>query len=154
MRSISLELTFCTNRRLEMTVAIGFIAFFVAIGGCSKSPYELAKVRGKVTLENQPLTAGKVMFAPVAKQDAMDAGKPAVGLIQPDGSFALTTLNDGDGAIVGEHWVTVFVPQNGVAAKAVESEEGNEPPQQFKRIAVPKKQVVVADQDNQINIQL
>jgi hypothetical protein len=85
------------------------------------------------------------MFSPVAKGDSVNAGKAAVGRIQPDGTYTLTTFEDADGAIVGEHWVTI-----------VNHDEDNMPKgvPEFARIQVPEKKVVVAGQDNQIDISL
>jgi hypothetical protein len=121
--------------------------------GCQKSPYDLAPVRGKVTLGNQPVVGGKIMFAPVAKADSLEAGKAAYGRTESDGSFALTTFGDGDGAIVGEHWVTVFVPNQTQPAASESGESGSDEPT-YKRRAVRQKQVVIAGQENEINIAL
>jgi hypothetical protein len=76
--------------------------------GCNESPYELAPVRGKVTIDGQPMTSGRVLFAPVAQGGEVNVGKPAFGHIQSDGSFVLRTYTDGDGAVVGNHWVTIY----------------------------------------------
>jgi hypothetical protein len=121
--------------------------------GCQKSPYDLAPVRGRITVGQQPVAGGKVMFAPAAKGDSLEAGKPAYGLTQPDGTFTLSTFGVGDGAIVGEHWVTVFVPDP-AAQQLSKSDEGpsNEPT--YKRRAVRQKQVVLAGRENEINIGL
>src|SRR5262245_35967084 len=79
-----------------------------ALCGCSQSPSELAPVTGKVVIDGQPFSAGKVMFAPVAKGDDRRAGRPAFGKLASDGSFTLGTYKLGDGAVVGDHWVTVI----------------------------------------------
>ena len=60
----------------------------------------LGKVAGKVTVGGKPVTTGTIMFTP-------DEGPSAVGAIQPDGSYTLTTLKPGDGAVVGTHRVTI-----------------------------------------------
>src|SRR3990172_2569518 len=83
------------------------IAVVLAMTGCSRSPYELAPVHGRVTLDGRPLSQSKVMFAPVEVGDNPNPGKPAFGLVQDDGSFVLTTYRTNDGAIVGEHWVSI-----------------------------------------------
>jgi hypothetical protein len=78
--------------------------------GCSRSPYELAPVSGTVRIDGQPLSTGKVMFAPVGDADSVDAGKPAIGCLRPDGTFELSTYKEGDGAVVGSHWITIYGP--------------------------------------------
>jgi hypothetical protein len=108
--------------------------------GCSKSPYDLAPVQGTVRIEGRPLTTGKVMFAPIAQGDNANAGKPAFGRIQSDGRYVLTTLSENDGAIVGEHWVTIL-----------DGEVPGMPP--FPRLPVGQKQTV-ASGTNEIYIEL
>jgi hypothetical protein len=114
---------------------------FVALPGCNRSSFELAPVHGKVTIDNKPLFQGKVMFAPVAKGNGVNSGKPAWGNIQPDGTFRLTTYKNDDGAIVGEHWVTIMNSDEKLP-KGVPA---------FSRLIVPKKAVVAANNKNEIN---
>ena len=61
----------------------------------------LLPVKGKVTYKGKPLTSGTVKF------EIDGYGRPATGKLQSDGSFALGTLKEGDGAMPGEHQVTV-----------------------------------------------
>jgi hypothetical protein len=98
-------------------------------------------VHGKVAIDKKPLFQGKVMFAPVAKGDDVNPGKPAWGNIQPDGTFRLTTNKRDDGAVVGEHWVTI-VNSDEKLPKGVP---------EFARLIVPKKATVAANGDNEIN---
>ena len=78
--------------------------------GCNKSPYEFAPVHGTVTIDGVPMSGGRVMFAPIAKEGSMDAGRRAFGEIQADGRYVLGTVSSDDGAVVGTHWITVYVP--------------------------------------------
>lgn len=115
--------------------------FFAATPGCNHSTLELAPVHGKVTIDNKPLFQGKVMFAPVAKGSDVNPGKPAWGNIQPDGTFQLTTNKNNDGAVVGEHWVTIMNSEEKLP-KGVPD---------FSRLIVPKKATVAANKDNEMN---
>ena len=127
---------------MAMSRFIPSVALFVAsvAVGCSKSPYDLAPVQGSVRIDGRPLTTGKVMFAPIAQGNNANAGKPAFGRIQSDGRYVLTTLSDGDGAIVGEHWVTIL--------------DGEVPGMlPFPRLPVGQKQTV-APGTNEIDIEL
>ena len=117
-----------------------------ALAGCSKSPYPLAEVHGKVTIDGAPVTAGRVMFAPIAQGESHEAGKVAIGQLQPDGTFVLTTYDEDDGAIVGDHRVVILGPTGDSA--------GTHGKFKFSRLAVPQKQTVVAGRQNDINIQL
>ena len=82
------------SRRSRAPVFV-FACFTV---GCGRPSYQLetAPVSGKVTLDGQPLPSGYVVV-PTPK------GRMASGKIQPDGTFILTTYNEGDGAQVGTH---------------------------------------------------
>lgn len=93
------------------------------LAGCRPAhQLETAPVRGKVTLDGQPLASGYVMALPTR-------GRMARGAIQPDGSFALGTYGKADGAQIGKHPVVVTsVPSD---------ESGGKPPKNAKPI--PKK---------------
>jgi hypothetical protein len=68
--------------------------------GCGGSGLETVPVTGTVTYNGQPLADAAVAFQPAD-------GRAATGITDASGKFTLTTLEDGDGAIVGEHTVTV-----------------------------------------------
>jgi len=76
--------------------------------GCSGSAGRppLARVSGTVTHNGKPVTSGSVVFTPVG--DSQGAGaRIATGQIESDGSYTLTTYDTGDGAVLGQHIVTV-----------------------------------------------
>ena len=131
---------------------LGFVVG-VVLGCGSSAPYDLAPVHGKLTVGNRPLAGAKVLFAPVAKGDQPGAGKPGVGLTESDGNFTLTTYSEGDGAVVGEHWVTIFAPETAAPEKSAPGDPANSEPK-YKRMTIPKKQVVAADQENVIDLAL
>jgi hypothetical protein len=133
--------------------SIGFAICVFLIGGvagCNQSPYELAEVTGSVHLDGKPLTKAKIMLAPVEVGDGANPGKPAFGLLQPDGSFVLTTYATNDGAVVGEHWVTIINLQKPGNAAA---NRGSATPQ-FSRISLPTRVRVVADQTNHFELKI
>ncbi len=72
-----------------------------AHSGCSGSGARptLVPVKGKVTYKGQPLTKGIIRFEPDGY------GRMATGELQADGTFVLTTYENGDGAVVGQHRV-------------------------------------------------
>jgi hypothetical protein len=93
---------------LSLTVVCAFFS------GCSGDPNMpvLGKVHGKVTYKGQPVTSGRILFTPIEGKGAA-SGQNATGEIASDGSYEMTTFNTGDGAILGQHIVTVTVPQKG-----------------------------------------
>jgi len=126
------------------------LACLLGFAGCSKQPYEVAPVSGVVVIAGQPFTQGKVMFAPIAKGNDGKAGKPAFGRVGPEGAFTLSTYSTDDGAVVGDHRVTVMhdePPQDDPNAP-----KPPKPP--FYRVVVPKKVTVVAGQENKIDVNL
>jgi hypothetical protein len=67
--------------------------------GCGGRP-GLMPVSGTVRLDGQPLEKLSVTFFPAQ-------GRAANGVTHPDGRFVLTTFKQGDGALIGEHTVTI-----------------------------------------------
>ena len=70
--------------------------------GCNNYESETAIVRGTIVLDGEPVRKGTVMFVPLS-------GRAGRGLIEPDGTFQVSTYREGDGAAVGENKVAVIV---------------------------------------------
>lgn len=75
------------------------VPLLITMPGCDAGP-QVAPVSGTVTYDGEPLRFGVVMFQP-------SQGQLAQADIESDGSFTLSTFKPGDGAIVGEHRVSV-----------------------------------------------
>jgi hypothetical protein len=75
-------------------------------GGCKEPGSSVTyKVRGKVSLNGQPVKDMKVLFTPAK-------GRPADGLLDSSGNFDfLSTDKLGDGAVEGKHKVSLGVIQ-------------------------------------------
>ena len=89
---------------------IAVVLLSVTTCGCSNSTeYETTLVSGVVTCQGKPVPNATVNFTPVPDENrsAGQRGRVALGLTDKDGRFTLTTYQDGDGAIVGKHIVTV-----------------------------------------------
>jgi hypothetical protein len=85
----------------------------IGITGCGGAhEFKVAPVSGKVDCNGAPLKDGLVVFIPIPKGEvkSKESGRSASGVIQPDGSYQLTTYNSADGAIIGSHNVQVFAP--------------------------------------------
>jgi hypothetical protein len=81
------------------------------LSGCSSydsNMPKLGKVRGKVSYQGKPVNTGRVVFTPVGGKGG-DTGQGASGEVESDGTYEMTTFNAGDGAILGQHIVTVVV---------------------------------------------
>jgi hypothetical protein len=68
--------------------------------GCGGGRPKRVPVSGRVLIDGQPLTYGFIRLVP---QNA----RPASAEIGPDGRFTLKTFEDGDGAVLGTHIVTI-----------------------------------------------
>ncbi len=86
-------------------------AALLAAAGCGGP--EMGTVTGRVTVGGVPVKDGVVMFHPAD-------GPTAVGAIGQDGTYTLTTFKSGDGAVTGEHRVTISSTSVG-AGKMVEA---------------------------------
>ena len=96
-----------TDRFSALGLCLGLM-FPLLSSGCGADPSKpaLGKVTGKVTYKGEPLKRGSVTFTPDAAKGG-STGQNALGQIESDGSYELTTFNTGDGAILGQHVVTV-----------------------------------------------
>jgi hypothetical protein len=91
------------------------IISLVCITGCNGDPgphaeiLETAPVSGTLTYQGKPLESYQVIFTPA------DGRRPAMGKTDSDGKFTLGTNAPGDGAVIGEHKVSVaFDPASDV----------------------------------------
>jgi hypothetical protein len=71
-------------------------------GGCSDSDRPAtAPVQGVVTFQGKPVAGASVSFL------CPGAPRPAIGTTDENGKYQLTTFTENDGAILGDHVVTV-----------------------------------------------
>jgi hypothetical protein len=104
-----------------------------------------------VTIDGQPFAAGKVMFAPVAKGESRNAGRAAFGRLQPDGTFTLTSYDDNDGAIVGEHWATLIRLEDASLGDGASASAANALPP-FSRVTYSQRITVLPNQENEVTL--
>ena len=97
-----------TNRRTALGLGLTLVLATIGSGCGNADPGKpkLGKVNGKVTYNGKPVTSGTVTFTPEATKGGA-TGQGALGQISADGSYDLTTFDTGDGAILGQHIVTV-----------------------------------------------
>ena len=74
------------------------LALFLA--GCGSDGPERGRVKGKVTLNGQPLENADVEFQP-------DEGSPSYGMTDDRGRYRLMYTRDKEGAMIGEHTVRI-----------------------------------------------
>ena len=90
------------RRRLEL-VAISALLLV----GCSGGPEPTYPVHGVVTLDDQPLDGGTILFE-LAEPPDRGERYTARGTIDSEGRYQLSTFGENDGAVAGRHRVVVF----------------------------------------------
>lgn len=142
-------------RRTWASVALLCSGNLIAIGcGSGADGFSTAAVSGKVTRQGQPVSGGTVSFIPqtAANKDG-HSGKPAAGVVSPDGTYQLTTYISNDGAIIGKHQVT-YTPA------PIEIDENQDPEtaqpavSPFDGLKPSNSEVEVKSGSNTINIEL
>jgi len=91
---------FLSMRRIALTC---FVSALCALGCGSKGV--MAPVRGKVTVDGQPVTSGQVSLIPLSDAKGTGASGPSSGNIE-NGSYTIKTGTK-DGAPLGKYKVTV-----------------------------------------------
>ncbi len=122
-------------------------------GGGGDNP-STAAVSGKVTRQGQPVSGGTVTFSPQASADKKGPpGKPAAGVVGPDGTFKLTTYAKDDGAVLGKHQV-IYLPAPIEIDEAQHKEDSPPPVSPFAGLKPSQTEVEVKAGSNTIDIDL
>jgi hypothetical protein len=79
--------------------ALAAAVVLAVLAGCDGRPRRVP-VSGKVLIDGQPLNRGFITVMPAD-------GRAAIGEIQSDGSFRLTTFDEFDGCLPGTHPVAI-----------------------------------------------
>ena len=138
-------------------VASIFVLAAAITSGCSGSAdHELAVARGTVTLDGKPLPQSKVMFAPISNRKNSKAGKPAFGVVDAGGGFVLSTYSPDDGAVVGDHWVTVIRLPSEKKSQSLPSNDDASVSKvsSWERVTYPQRVQVKAQEENVFSIDL
>jgi hypothetical protein len=90
-----------SGRRCVLSWAMLALLCGVSLG-CGDSKVKAFPARGEVFVDGQPADGAKIHFHPLD-----ESRPPAFATVQPDGSFALTTYEEDDGAATGDYRVTV-----------------------------------------------
>jgi hypothetical protein len=90
-------------RRLRRLTALGLAGFAVACTSCSQDKrLPVFPVTGQVLFAGKPTPRALLVFHPVVENSL----RP-LGTVDEDGTFTLTTYEQGDGAPAGDYTVTV-----------------------------------------------
>ncbi len=77
----------------------------IFVPGCGSDGLPgLVKLRGEVTYAGKPVPTGQVVFLP----SVPGKGRQASGTLDTSGQFTMTTLQEGDGVMIGDYDVIVL----------------------------------------------
>ena len=93
------------NCRLAFRL-LPLIAVFLCAIGCNNREYDLAPVSGKVTFNGAPLVGARVTFQPAGGVE--NPGPGSIGDTDAQGNYALKTIHNEPGAVVGHHRVAII----------------------------------------------
>jgi hypothetical protein len=119
-------------RRIWLRGLILFSALLAGIGGCSSKGPQLAEVRGKVTMDGQPLANVIVTFVPDG------GGISSSGVTDEGGTYQLACPL-GRGAVVGKHRVFVQSqpPSTGVNTPVIDEDDPSYKPDPYASVRAP-----------------
>ena len=85
------------------------VAFWItSLVGCGNGRLATYPVEGRVTFpDGKPLHGGIIEFQPAGEQKGRISAR---GQIQPNGSFRMSTFEQADGVIAGQHRVLIIPP--------------------------------------------
>lgn len=133
-----------------------FLATTIALlstTGCSDglSDESTLKVQGAISYNGEPVTTGQIVFFPDS------GGKIAVGQIQKDGTYILTTYKEGDGALPGSHQVAIISERDMEGIDAEDPEAEAEPsfiPTKYNMQKTSGLTAIVKEETNEIDFAL
>ena len=105
-------------RRLVAVVTIVGVALLIA--GCGSDQPALAPVKGKVTLDGQPLTGESIIFRPA------DGGRQSLAVLDEQGGYELIYMRDIKGASLGTHRVLIGTASDGSPEERVPAKYNRE----------------------------
>jgi hypothetical protein len=97
--------------------ALALALLCLALGGCGPDRPNMAPVSGVVTYQGQPVVGARVVF----HNDL--APRAATGTTDQEGKFRLTTFENFDGAVPGEHVVTISKLQADAAVSSASADD-------------------------------
>jgi hypothetical protein len=91
----------------RMHALVGLVGV-LTLCGCGSS--SIAPVTGRVTCKGKPVAEASLTFSPAPKTKGdQEPGKPATGFTDAEGIYVLSTYRNLDGALLGNHNVTVVL---------------------------------------------
>ena len=136
----------------SLCLALSAEPLVLSLAGCTPAEDhpETAPVSGVVLYQGQPVAQAEVAFRPEGD------GANGIGRTDAQGLFVISTYGDEDGAVVGEHVVTVqLYPEGGLPGMEVETTDiAPIPPKYADPLASPLSEEVTSGQKNEFEFTL
>jgi hypothetical protein len=130
---------------LFQKIAIVSCIFTLSFAGCGKQGLTTIPVQGQVTFKGNPLTNAEIAFHP-SKLYADGPNRIAVGKLDAEGRYKLSTVTHGDGIQPGEYGVVIVPREGGRVIDAGENEPVSQIPRMYSLISTtPLKATIPAD---------
>ncbi|PQO25092.1 hypothetical protein C5Y96_26690 [Blastopirellula marina] len=83
------------------------VVLLAAMTGCGadNGKFSYQPVSGTVTMDGEPLANATVAFVP--QSSGLESGRPSTGMTDASGKFHLQSLGGENGAVVGDHVVSI-----------------------------------------------
>jgi hypothetical protein len=94
------------NPKVRSRLRLVAVAGLLLVVGCSPGE-RVYEVHGRITLNSQPITPEVLSYGYVSFEAVSPDGRDAIGALQPDGTYRLTTNKQSDGAVAGTYKVYV-----------------------------------------------
>lgn len=129
------------------------LSLVLMLSGCSGKPERAptVQVHGKVTYKGEALKRGTIVFFPKGGK------KIATGEINEDGTYNLTTFESNDGALPGEHQVTILSERDMSNVLPEDVKPGDKPwliPRKYNDVKTSGLTATVPDKETEINFDL
>jgi len=125
----------------------------LALTGCGA---KTNAVTGKVTFNGQPVTGGSLTFLPASASegDTTSRGKPAVAIVEPDGTYQVKPGTDAGGAVNGPNRVLYSAPVADLPP-GIELQPGQgPPPTPFDGLKPKQETIEIKAGKNSIDVEL
>jgi hypothetical protein len=94
-------------RRARRQLLLAIAPAFLLLAGCAEKWAEVFPVSGTIKVDGQTPVGAQLVLHPVAAAATDAEVVTPTGRVKSDGTFAITSYKDGDGAAPGEYIVTV-----------------------------------------------
>ena len=106
------------------------VSAVLLLSGCLQGSIEYAPVKGRITLDGEPVPDAKIMFIPTKQRNEKRISLPySFGFTDKDGNYTLKTEKQQKGAVVGSHIViisTAYAPKEKTAEKTADGDNTKE----------------------------